>query len=136
MVRKNGRWYRAECVEIYFDGFATVRFIDYGPINYIEINDIRALPDALIFKTQIITDIDCFKDYGTIHIYLYRSLRTYHDFIISFFFTDQMSQKEVGRLKEKFAIKSRHRVQRMEMHTEIDKNAEKVKIVYAWFEPC
>lgn len=55
------RWFRAYCVEICSDGFATMQFIDYGNINTIEILDIRPIPQSLLFDYITITP-DCFVD--------------------------------------------------------------------------
>ncbi|XP_031617960.1 protein vreteno [Contarinia nasturtii] len=112
VVRYKGRWYRAECVEICYDGFATMRFIDYGMMQLIEINDIRGIPDALVFKSITMTDIDCFPDHGV------------------------MSFEETSELKKVYQVESHHRIQRMEKRTEIDKNGENSDTIYAWLESC
>lgn len=63
VVQRNGRWYRAYCLEVCFDGFVTFQFIDYGNIQLIEVNDIRPIPTALLFDCFTIT-ADCLSDYG------------------------------------------------------------------------
>lgn len=56
-VEKAKRWYRAECIEVRSDGFATVVFIDYGNVNYIEINYIRPIPNCLRFYNMTVDAI-------------------------------------------------------------------------------
>lgn len=63
VIRNKGRWYRGYCVEVCFDGFVTMQFIDYGNLLMIEINDIRALPDPLLFDCITIDPI-CYLDQG------------------------------------------------------------------------
>lgn len=68
-VRHKGRWYRAYCLEVCFDGFVTMHFIDYGNMQLIEVNDVRAIPDALLFECYSI-EATCFSDYGRIEFML------------------------------------------------------------------
>lgn len=73
---KNGRWYRTYCVEVLFDGFATMHFIDFGNMRPIEISDIRPIPEALLFESVTIT-ADCFSDCKSIINVLGMLVKTY-----------------------------------------------------------
>lgn len=64
-VKHKGQWYRAHCMEVCFDGFVTMKFIDHGNMQLIEVNNIRPIPDALLFECLCI-EANCFSDHGKI----------------------------------------------------------------------
>lgn len=61
MVRYENRWYRATCVEVCYDGHATVQFIDYDNMQIIDIYNVRPLPTCLRFEILTINAV-CFPE--------------------------------------------------------------------------
>lgn len=48
---QDNRWYRAICVETYFDSHITVLFTDYGNMHIVHIRNVRRLPKLLLFPS-------------------------------------------------------------------------------------
>lgn len=123
VVKFKERWYRAYCAEKCFDGFITTHFIDYGNMALVEVNDIRPIPESLLFGLLNIT-ADCFSDYGKIHLFVIICiLRSIFMFIIHLEM-DKIETEKLGKLisdlKGEYALKSKWKIERMEERKEND----------------
>lgn len=109
VVKYKDRWYRAYCLEVCFDGFITMSFIDYGNMALIEINDIRPIPDVLIF--------DCLT------------------LGISFMFDfDGSEEEQTAILKRSYPEKSKRTIDSIEYRKDKDKFGDEVAELYCSFQ--
>ncbi|XP_055323868.1 protein vreteno [Sitodiplosis mosellana] len=107
-VRHKGHWYRAYCLEVCFDGFVTMHFLDYGNMQTIEVNDVRAIPNALLFECFAI-EANCFSDH------------------------EDITPELIAKFKDQYPEKSRHKIKRMEINKKIDQWGNDNSSLCAWF---
>lgn len=108
-MRYEGRWYRAYCLEVCFDGFITMVFIDYAMMQLIEINDIRSMPDALLFECITIS-INFIPDHN------------------------DMTFEQLEKLKEQYALLSKQKIERIEHRKEIDNFGDEIIELCGWLK--
>lgn len=108
VVKHQNRWYRSQCVEICYDGFATMYFIDYGNVQIIEICDIRPIPQCLLFK------------YATIEAI----------FFPEFLNNLELAMEKEQELVQKYSALSSWKIRKMELRTTVNKYQDEVSNLY------
>lgn len=136
MVRFQNRWYRGVCVEIAYDGFATVDFIDYGNLQLIEVVDVRPIPECLRFPLLTIIAV-CFPDMIDTKPAINLQHQNFEDEKVRQKALDDLKAQEKQlddkeqELKQKYSELSRCKVLKMEYHINESEDRESTHTLYA-----
>lgn len=136
MVRYQNRWYRGVCVEIAYDGFATVDFIDYGNLQLIEVVDVRPIPECLRFPLLTIIAV-CFPEMIDTKPAIDPRQKNFEDEKVLQKALDdlkahekQLDDKE-QELKQKYSELSRCKLLKMEYHIHESEDQESTRTLHA-----
>lgn len=138
VLKFKGRWYRAYCLEICHDGYATMEFIDHGNMKLIEINDIRAIPECLLFESITIT-ADCFSD-SKIFRCLWKLSVSTNFLALNLIYSIICIEKDLediyisDELKKQYPMLSRQTIERMETRPEDDIYSGNRLSIVAWLK--
>lgn len=99
----DGKWYRAFAVEMCYDGYITLEFLDFGCVNIVSIKSIRRIPQSLMFPCLTLTA--SFTDSGNAAI-AGRVFRKILRFLFRFVSISVVSDEVGEELRDKLGVLS------------------------------